>query len=467
MASASSSANSSHCCPYPICGKPLDATRAQTVCVCEYRHTLKTCPQCKTANRVEALYCRACRGKLDRNSERAVDGHPGPAGFVGVRGSFRRPPLALNGTLYALDTDGRLIGISPRAGATPVKIAQLRYPGGCFNRGAVVDASDPHGDVRGWIYLAISPFGVEAVSLTTARVTQLYEAAAPTQILANSNETDATSFRGLVAGASFCAFATRASETAVALTVRHYSSQRAIEHPLKLTGTRVIGPAMHGGLIALCSEEQAGIYDAVRGEAVVTHLPESFRPLMSRAGQGLFVPPGGMPLTVFHGENGRELWVAGYEAEKARVGESLVPGCLRLYLDQGRSEFQIFSDYDYACFAANSDGSLCISTVTSIELPGRPRISAPGSRLAGMPTSLQEETLTAFAEDPSPGWHKVMLSSQGGNAEAYFEDPDQQCNTESCCGIFLFGWDVVVPYLDVTADAEQDGLKFAHWNFAQ
>jgi hypothetical protein len=385
-----------------------------------------------------------------------------------MRGCFRRPPLAANGLLYAVDTDGKLIAVSPRTGAMPGEIATLKYPAASFNRGVIVDATDRLGAVHGWTYLAVSPTAVEAVSLATSQVTTLYEAPAATPIVANASEADSTGFKGMVATGTFCAFASRTSAAEISLTIRYFSNERSIEQALKISGTKLIGPALHEGLILICSDEQAGIYDPATTESSTVQLPGNFRPLLNRTNRGVFVPPGGMPLTCFLGASGREAWIAGYEVEKSYGNEQLTAGMLQILFDENRATFKPFPEFDPACVSTNSDGSLCISTPAEVESIGRSSVPVRvGKRLGGMPVSYQSGVLTYFAEDPDPGWHRIVLSSDAGTADGYFEDAQNECNTDSCCGIFLYGRDVVVPYLDISSDPERYGLKFAHWNFAQ
>jgi len=454
-------------CPYALCETVQDAVNQGGVCSCEAGQTLVACASCSTLNRIGAHFCRSCRAYLEAPSVARIEGKAPPADFLALRGCFRRPPLLANGQLYALDTAGKLLSIAPRKGARMREVARLRWSQAGFNRGAIVEPSNTPGGLRGYLYLAASPSGLEAVSLTTGRVFQLYEPQKNERIVANSSEQDALGFKGVAATPDFCAIPLRTEADEIVLTCVSYSAERPVEQPLKIAGREVCGPVRSGRFIVLCSDETVGVLDIDSGRAFTAPLPDNFRPMMNRETRGIRVSPGSTPLAAIAGDSGLEAWVAGYEVEKKRGRESIQPGLLQVSLERGGYSFHEFADGGEFYTQGLPDGRFFVATPAGIQFPGQPQEPLrPDFMKLGMPVSFADERMAYFRTNTESGWHQVEIRSEDTNAQAFFQDARNECDEDSCCEVLIDGKDVVVPFLRLSSDPAADGLKFAHWRFS-
>ena len=463
------SAAHAHLCPYATCGEPLGSTQEAGACGCESRRSILLCPSCSATNRTGAHFCRRCRTELEPPPPAEISGIGRDADFLSIRGRFRRAPLLSNGLLYALETGGKLISLAPRKGARPREVAELGgKPGSSragFNTGAVVEAANSLRGLRGYLYLAVSPDSLEAVSLDTGRVSRLYEPLENEAIAANSSEEDSTGLKGLAATEDFCAIAVRKAGGEIALTLLYYSWVQ--EQPLKIRGTEVCGPVICGRLIVLCSDESVGVYDTDSGRAYTVPLPADFHPMMNREQRGIGLAPGAMPLAVLNGAGGVEAWIAGYGTNRPGGREPLRHGLLQVSLDQ--ITYQFHDVAGEAPFSMHSlpQGGFFVSTSAGVQFPAQPEKPARRVHMReGMPVGFDGATVTYFRPAPQEGWHEIAIDSEGAAAKAYFPDPENECNEDSCCGVLIDGKDVVVPYLKISFDPNGEGLKFAHWRFA-
>ncbi|WP_058187895.1 PQQ-binding-like beta-propeller repeat protein [Terracidiphilus gabretensis] len=418
-------------------------------------------------NRAGAHYCRKCHTYLEPPVTATLSGAASQADFLSLRGCFRRPPLLMNGMLYALDTAGRLLEIAPRTGSEAREVARLKSGEAGFNSGCVVEAAASAKGLRGYLYLAVSPSKLEAVSLATGKVSLLYEPRDGESIVANSSETDSTAFKGVAATPGCAAIAVRTAAGEIALTLVYFSGERATEQPLKITGTNVCGPWLSGRFITLCTEESAGVYDLETGRAFVAALPDDFRPMMNREKKGIGVSPGQMPLSAIVGESGIEAWIAGYQADRARGRDAVRHGLLRISMEHSAYFFSGIADGEDFCFYGLPEEKFFVGTFAGIEFPGQSNESALRETMkGGMPVSLDSGTAAYFRNDPDQGWHQIAIGSGASAATAFFQDAENECDEDSCCGILIDGPDVVVPFLRISSDPAAEGLKLAHWRFA-
>jgi len=347
------------------------------------------------------------------------------------------------------------------------EVARLRWNQAGFNRGAIVEASSSPGGLRGYLYLAVSPSGLEAVSLTTGRVVQLYEPQKNEGIVANSSEQDALGFKGVAATPDFCAIAVRTEAGEIALTCVSYSAGRHVEQPLKMAGHDVCGPVRSGRFIVLGSDETIGVFDADSGRAFTAPLPENFRPMMNREIRGIRVSPGATPLAAIAGDSGLEAWIAGYEVERKRGRESLLPGLLQVSLERGGYSFHEFADGGEFYMQSLPDGRFFVATPSGIQFPGQAQETLrPDFMKLGMPVSFVDERMTYFRANTESGWHQVEIRSEDTSAQGFFQDARNECDEDSCCEVMIDGKDVVAPFLRLSSDPAADGLKFAHWRFS-
>ena len=467
MASLFPSTSAAHLCPYALCEVSQDPAGSQQVCSCELHRAIVACPSCSARNRAGAHYCRRCRTYLEPPAAHQLSGSASQADVLTLRGCFRRPPLHLNGLLYALDTSGRLLAIAPRSGSEPQEITRLKSGEAGFSSGAVVEAASTVKGLRGYLYLAVSPSRLEAASLATRQASVLYEPGKNERIAANSSETDSPGFKGVAATPDLAAIAVRTGAGEYALTLVYFSAERPIEQPLRIPGSNLSGPALSGRFLVLCSDEAAGVYDLESGRAFVVSLPDNFRPILIREKKGIAVPPGGMPLAAFLGGNGPEAWIAGYEMERIRGRESLRPGLLQVSMESGASSFRDVAGGGSFSLHSLPDGTFFTATSAGIEFPGQ--ASRPAQReamKAGMPVGFDSGRIAYFRADPDAGWHQIAVGSGSSAATAFFQDSKNECDEDSCCGILIDGPDVVVPFLRISSDPAAEGLKMAHWRFA-
>ena len=475
--------NASLLCPYPACGQTLESATNTRTCSCAYRQAVAACSYCGILNRAGARICRACRFELAGHAAAAnpAASSAAKADFLAFEGRFRRPPVVAGSFLYALSIDGALSQLSPRTGAQAREIARLQWPAAGFNRGAAVHISPGNNGAaagtgpRGWTFLAVSPSAVEAVSLVTSEVRTLYQPPAGQQIAANTLESEAMQFRGLVATSDFCAFAVRTGPAQATLTIRYFAEDRAIAQPLQVHGSSILGPAFHDGCVVLCTESEAGLYDTRSETTKLVPLPRSFRPLTSRSrfdlqGPGslpptsrssfdLKVPAGHLPLTYASVAGGPpEAWIAGHGLDDR-------PGFLRVDFKAGHSRFEPLPGI--TSIATNSDGSLSVSSSEAgLQGIGHALPSGrPGARQAAMPVVYEAPYFVYFAEQSIDGRHRLQVSSPARSFQAEFEDRD--CDPESCCEVFVVGDDLLVAYLDIDAGPQGKGLKLAHRSLAE
>ncbi len=462
-----SMATSARLCPFALCERIQDTVNRSTVCSCELRQTIVVCPSCSALNRAGAHYCRACRAYLEPPAAASIAGEAPKADFLSVRGCFRRPPLLANGLLYLLDIGGKLISIAPRSSAQSSEVAQLKFGRAGFNAGAIVEAAHSQKGLRGYLYLAVSPSGLEAVSLATRQVSLLYKPQENEKILANSIEADSPGFKGVAATPNFCAVAVRTSGGEIALTLVYFSGDRPVEQPLKISGADVCGPALSGQFIILCSEESIGVLDIDSGRTRAVPLPENFLPMMNREAKGIGVPLSQMPMAAVAADSGPHAWIAGYRVERIGGQESHRPVLLEVSLDRGEYSFHDVANGESFAVHSLPEGRFFTATSAGIEFPGQPDEPALRHTMrAAMPVGFDAGRAAYFYPDPEPGWRKIAIGSGAAAVSALFPDQRNECNEDSCCGILIDRNDVVVPFLKFSTNPGTEGLKLAHWRFA-
>lgn len=445
-------------CPYPRCGMGERGETGGTSCGCKWRRPVVPC-SCGIVNRADSRFCRSCRRPLSGpglQSERRV--RPGAVSLLGMNGSFRQPPSTAGIWMYAHTREGVIMQIAARPGAEACVMGRLTLPSAGFNRGAVVDVA-PRGQdqLRGWVYLAAGPSGVEAVMLANGRSRILYEARPGEPVAAIQGEPDCFAMRGLVADGTSAAIVVRSAADTNTLMRLRLGEDRPVEALLTLSGTQAVGPAMCGSRIAFCTERQVGLHDGHSGRAVAD-FPRGFTPLLEADGGDLSVAPGGLPLVLEEASGpSRRVWVAG-----RRAGRS---GLLRVDFDN-RDELKFRELPQGSSLARQQDGSTCLCTEEAIEVFGLGPTRRVAANLRGwMPASLGGPLLLWFGYDPYPEKQKVEIGWGERRFRVEFESRD--CTGETCCGAYLLGEDLAVCYLDRKAEGDRPGLKLARWSLVE
>jgi hypothetical protein len=174
-----------------------------------------------------------------------------------------------------------------------------------------------------------------------------------------------------------------------------------------------------------------------------------------------------MPLAAVTGASGVEVWIAGYGTDRPGGREPLRHGLLEISLD--RITYQFHDVAGEAPFLMHSlpQGGFFVSTSRGVQFPAQPERPERREHMQeGMPVEFEGTRMTYFRPDPQEGWHEMVMDSEGTVARAYFPAPRNECNEDSCCGVLVDGKDVVLPYLRISLNANEEGLQFAHWRFA-
>ena len=375
-----------------------------------------------------------------------------PADFLGMSGSFRRPPVLAGGFLYAVSIDGSVHQISPRTGAKSRELAHFQLGSVGFNRVAVSNIATRTGSLRGWVLLGIGPDGIAAVSLVSGAMEILYKAPFPEELAANRSEADSTGFKGIASTSEFCAFAIKRSPDEYALALKYLADSRPPEQLLLLNGRDVAGPALCGRSLLLCTDRQVGVYDRDTGAAFVKNLPRRFAPLLSPSSPALTVPPGGMPMAIETSATGeRAICVAGMQDSRS--------GVLHVRF-KGDDTFQELPRG--SSFSTNADGSVCLAQPGETLLMHADETRRyPTRAQPGMPAFYDDPYLCTFAEADFAGQHRLAVVRGGRRLDLPFTDA--KCDRNSCCGAYVLEGDVLVSYLDVLAAEDEPGLRFAHF----
>jgi len=228
---------------------------------------------------------------------------------------------------------------------------------------------------------------------------------------------------------------------------------RPAEALVTLSGTQVAGPALCGSCLVFCTERQAGMYDRDRGRSIVD-FPRGFIPMLQPDGGELSLAPASLPLMIDEAEGpARRAWVAG-----RRGGRS---GLLRL--DFETRDVSTFRELgEGSSLTTQDDGSTCLCTEEAIEIFGKGAARRVEANLRGwMPASLNEPLLTWFDYEPYPERQKIAIGWNERRFHVEFES--RECTSETCCGAYLAGEDMLVCYLNRKAKDDQAGLKFARW----
>jgi hypothetical protein len=419
-----------------------------------WRRPVAPC-SCGVTNRVDARYCRGCRKtvvKPQLHNARQV--RPGPVSLLSLKGSFRQPPSAAEGFLYAHTRDGAVLQFATRPGAEACEIGRLALPAAGFNRGTVVDVA-PHGqaDPRGWTYFAATPSGVEALMLATGRNRVIYEARPGEPVAAIHGESDCQAMVGIVVSGNVAAIVVHSGADARTLMALPMREDQPAEVLLTLSGIQVAGPALCGERLAFCTERQVGMYDRGWGRAVVD-FPRGFSPMLEPDTGDLSLTSCALPLVLDEAEGpSPTVWVAG-----RRGGRS---GLLRVdFKNRDVSKFRELPQG--SSLTRQQDGSTCLCTEDAIEIFGvGPSRRVEVNLRSWMPASLGGPLLVWFGYDPYPEKQRIGIGWGESRFQVDFESRDY--NSETCCGAYLVGEDLAVCYLDRKAKDEQAGLKFARW----
>ena len=374
--------------------------------------------------------------------------------FLTVRGRFRRPPVQVNGLLYALATDGVLHQISPRRGARSKVAGEIRARGAGFNRNtATCVAAGEKNVAHGWVYLAASRDGVTAFSVATGAAEMVEEAGQGEALSANSSEADATGFRGMVASEEWYGFAAATEGNDFVLTLKSFSRERPAVRPFVLHGVRLAGPVLHDGLVVMCTEEEAGVYDVAGQVAVTMALPPEFAPLLRPSSEELSVAPGSIPMVGTRGRDGRLMaTIAGHQDGAG--------GTLEVDFARKTGTFQ--RRPKGTSLSSNSDGSVSVNALDRMEWIGQERTTERVSSLEpGMPVAVEGEMRLWFAEQEYRGSHQMVMSLRGERMRVHFSD--SKCTKDTCCGIYLLGSEVLVAYFDEGGE-DGIGLRCARWS---
>jgi hypothetical protein len=309
------------------------------------------------------------------------------------------------------------------------------------------------GNVRGWTYVAASRDGIVAVPLATGVAETLDEARAGEEISANRTEAEATGFRGVVARDDFYGYASATEDGDFVLTIKGFSREQPALRPLAVHGSRLAGPALHDGMVVMCTEEEAGIYDVEGRVELKMAIPQGFSPLLRPSSSEMSVAPGSIPMVGTRGRDGSLMMtIAGTQDGAA--------GTLELDVKRKTGEFQ--RRPAGTSFYSNPDGSLTVSALDRVERIGREASRERVRSLEpGMPACAQGEMRLWFAEQDYKGSHRVMMSRGAQVMEVAFFDV--QCTRDTCCGINFVGADIVISYLS-DGGGDGAGLRLARWS---
>lgn len=449
-------------CPYPNCARESDHD-SHGACNCEYRLPILRCASCGMQNRSGALFCRACRAalpepELRRGTLRGRVGTP-----LAMPGSFRRPPLAAQGFLYALAKNGALLQLSSREGAKAREIARVESHLASFNGSSLVNVQNAggYGLPAGWTYLAVSQFRVEGISLAEAKLSTsdlkaktIFEPQEPDTIVANRTEGESAACKGLAANSEFVAFVVRTEAGDNVLTLCYLHQDRPAERPLTLEGSQVAGPLMCERQIVFCTREQVGLYDQETQSSFTANFPSKFEPLLAPSSELLSIPAGSMPFAVDRRNPDKHtVLVAGVMGSDT--------GLLRVEFEENRKSFRKLDKP--ASFSTGANGIGCLALPETMEIFGTAEGGVHRARThPGMPAYFVASGLGFFAETNFEGRHRVQLAGRERTVELPFDDP--KCNEETCCGMYALGTDFVVAYLDIRAGDQGEGLKFSRWS---
>ena len=450
-------------CPYPACAGLVEGGTREDACPCEYRQPLLLCA-CGVWNRSGARYCRACRAALPaRNPVVSGEVRKTSTEFLGIPGSFRRPPVTGNGFLYALSTRGAVLQLSPRGGARAREIGRVAFPAAAFNRYALVDVrpalrGPSRESLGGWNLFAVSPGALEAVSLSSGKTRTLYEPHGSQTLSANHSDADSTGCKGLAATPELVAFVVRSGTGANTLTLKFLGQDRPVLQPLTVHGSNVAGPVRSGAHFALCTEQEVGLYNHATGETLVLEFPRDFHPMLTPAAGDLRMGPGAMPIAVLHSSTlGPALCVAGEQGG--------VTGILGFHPTGGEnSSFRRLTRG--SSLSLSQQDIACLCTQEGIDVFGPENYQRDLIRTQpGMPAFCDEDGLFSFGETDFPERHRIRADWGAQSAELRFES--QECNRETICGVYVLGNRVLAGFMDIHAQENEDGLSFAHWNLGE
>ena len=440
-------------CPFPGCENIIGAG-SREVCACEYKLPLTRCAACSIWNAAHARYCRACQRPLalpdlsgGRVAVSAVD-------FIQAPGDYYYPLAVQQGLLWCLGADGNVVRLSPRGGAKPFLWSRLPSRAVGFNRVLAVSAMEAPPPLRGPLLIACDPAGIYGVSLLTGDVKPLHQATGSVEIVANSSVEESINFRGVAASGEMVCFLQRVRGAPEAkLAIRYFHPQRAAEDPITIPGTAFLTPVIAGDQIAVCSDEEVGIYDLRDQSRHSFVLPRDFRPFFARAWQTT-IPHGSVPLAAGVSDEGRQVWIGG--TQDGRQG-----GILRVAIDKQYADFTPLEKGSSISNAYPTGWS--VNRVDRAEFFG---VERPAGRIGdiqpGMPIAYGGGRLAYFSRSAKPGLHNLTLLA-GEPLGLAFED--FECNENSCCGIMLCGAEIVVSYLN-RGTPGISGLKFAHWHLS-
>ena len=166
----------------------------------------------------------------------------------------------------------------------------------------------------------------------TGDVKPLHQATGSVEIVANSSVEESINFRGVAASGEMVCFLQRVRGAPEAkLAIRYFHPQRAAEDPITIPGTAFLTPVIAGDQIAVCSDEEVGIYDLRDQSRHSFVLPRDFRPFFARAWQTT-IPHGSVPLAAGVSDEGRQVWIGG--TQDGRQG-----GILRVAIDKQYADF--------------------------------------------------------------------------------------------------------------------------------
>lgn len=442
-------------CPYPACDLRLEGDALRT-CACSLRQPVLRCPTCHQPNREQARFCRACGADIsppplqDLTASRLQ-----MTGVLGMQGSFRRPPIAVGGALYAVSIDGGVHRLWPQSGATSQQVARFELASAGYNRIAAANVTARSASLHGWTLFGIGPSGLGAVSLASGAFRMLAPAQFPEEFAANRSEADSTGFKGVVANSEFAAFAVKRPGEEIALAVKHFDD-RPHEETLVLLGREVAGPALCGPWLMLCTERQVGVINRKDGRSVVKNLPRQFSPLLTPSAPGLTIPPGSLPLAIATLAGGeRAVCIAGLQ--HGRAGVLYVP--LR---DEAQDFFQELPRG--SSFCTGQDGTACVAQPGEVlvMLAGETRQVALRAQ-PGMPVFSDEPYLLSFAATDFAEQQTLALTRSGRRVEAPLRGTNPRLDRTACCGAGVLNQGVVVTYLNVLAEEDDPGLSFAHF----